>query len=181
MTEATTESIDEAVERFRAMIKAERVEQVQKATELKRRVTHLTWLDKSALIDSSAGCGDWVSIRVCDDNEEKTRLGVYLGEIAQGISASLLPMDYPTTGSVQTDDVNAPHTLVLGQAYHNPAIFVPSLGRIVFGNASWWGKIESPDHLKQITDEVIDNVWYVQALKALSEKVEESDDTAVRS
>lgn len=60
--------------------------------------------------------------------------------------------------------------LVMQSGYHNPAFYVPSLKRVVFGCESWWGHIDGPDALKQITDEVIDGVWYVQALKSLSEK-----------
>jgi hypothetical protein len=49
----------------------------------------------------------------------------------------------------------------------NPAIYVPALKRLVFGAGSWWGEIKTEDDLKEITDKDINDVWYVQALKAL--------------
>ncbi len=100
-------------------------------------------------------CGDWVSIRVCDDETKKSRLGVYIGEIAVGVHAGLVKHD------------DGSHILECGLSMHSPSIFVPSLNRVVFGHESWWGKVEGPDKLREITDEVIDGVWYVQALKAL--------------
>jgi hypothetical protein len=57
--------------------------------------------------------------------------------------------------------------LEVGLAMHNPAIWVPDLKRIVFGMESWWGVIDNPDDLKQITDADIQNVWYVKALQGL--------------
>lgn len=47
----------------------------------------------------------------------------------------------------------------------NPAIFVPELGKIIFGMESWWGRIKSEEELKDITDGDIENVWYVKMLK----------------
>lgn len=34
---------------------------------------------------------------------------------------------------------------------------------------SWWALIKGPEHLKEITDGDIQSVWYVQALKAMTE------------
>ena len=51
--------------------------------------------------------------------------------------------------------------------YTNPAIFIPSLNKIVWGYGSWWGEIASAEKLHQITDSDIQNVWYVRALKQL--------------
>lgn len=44
-------------------------------------------------------------------------------------------------------------------------MFVPELGRIVWGCGSWWHKIKSEDDLRQITDDDIDKVCYVQLAK----------------
>ena len=44
----------------------------------------------------------------------------------------------------------------------NPAIFVPELGKIIFGMESWWGRIKSEEELKDITDGDIENVWHVK-------------------
>ena len=49
----------------------------------------------------------------------------------------------------------------------NPAIYVFDLQRIIFGAESWWGIIENPEELKDITDDDINNIWYVKALKAM--------------
>ena len=53
--------------------------------------------------------------------------------------------------------------------YTNPAIYVPVLDKIIWGYGSWWGPIKSEEHLKQITDEDIQNIWYVKALKQLAD------------
>lgn len=99
-------------------------------------------------------CGDFVSVRPCDPQYgDKTYLGILLGEVAQSVSFGY----------------NAESQMMrFGFAMHNPAIFVPDLNTVIFGMASWWGKIKSEDDLRQITDADIENVWYVKALKALA-------------
>jgi hypothetical protein len=105
-------------------------------------------------------CGDFVRVRpILPDNDPddgKTFLGVIIGEMATGVS---LNRHRDTPGLIE-----------VGFYAHNPMIFVPDLARVVFGYESWWGRINSPDDLRQITDATINNVWYVQALKALSKK-----------
>ena len=110
--------------------------------------------EESGLL-SSTKCGAWVSINPCskeDNPENKTFLGVYLGDIALSVSFTVEPDE---------------KQLVARFSGHNPAIFVPDLNKVVFGYESWWGEIESPSHLRQITDDTIANVWYVKALKDL--------------
>lgn len=51
----------------------------------------------------------------------------------------------------------------------NPAIFVPELNKIIWGMECWWSEIESIDKSKAITDKDIENQWYVQLLKSMSE------------
>ena len=51
---------------------------------------------------------------------------------------------------------------------HNPLIFIPSTGQVVLGAESWWGEIENPEKLREITNEDIDGLWYVQAMKSLT-------------
>ncbi|WP_422383298.1 hypothetical protein [Roseibium album] len=105
--------------------------------------------------------GDFVSIRPCgEEYEDKTFLGVLLGDIARTAGGHF----DPETGTIH-----------IYPSFHNPAIFVPELRQIIFGSQSWWGRISSPDDLKQITDADIDNVWYVQALQALSKEQPNSD------
>jgi hypothetical protein len=97
--------------------------------------------------------GMWVKVRPCaEDCKGKTFLGVYLGDL----TLSSLVLYYPKTKVLEV----CPH--------QNPAIFVPDLGRIVWGCESWWGEVEGPEDLRQITDADIQNVWYVRALKELS-------------
>jgi hypothetical protein len=99
-------------------------------------------------------CGDWVSVRPCDDeHKNKTFLGVYLGD---------LPIDLTVLANKRT------HKIQIGP-HGNPAMYVPDLKKIIFGCGSWWGKIESPEDLKQITDADISNIWYVKCLKEMSE------------
>jgi hypothetical protein len=95
--------------------------------------------------------GRFVAVRPCND-EKKTYLGIYLGDIALQASARF----HAQTG-----------VLEVSHAFHNPAIWVPDLKRIVFGCESWWGVLGKPEDLVQITDKDIDNVWYVQAMKSL--------------
>lgn len=98
----------------------------------------------------------WVKIRPCgEEYGNKTYLGWYLGDMAVGVQA------YVKEGDL---------TLL---SHNNPAIFVPELGKVIFGCESWWGNINSPADLADITDADINSVWYVQALKDLGSKPEE--------
>lgn len=111
--------------------------------------------EHSAMIQDgiSIKAGTLVSIRPCNPQyQDKTYLGLYLGDIALGMK-------------IQHDQENG--KLHLGYSFHNPAIFVFDLKEIIFGVESWWGKIESEEQLRQITDNDIENVWYVKALKQL--------------
>lgn len=102
-----------------------------------------------------------VSVKPCAERfGGRTYLGVLLGEIAQGISIG-------TKGPELHYDM----------AYHNPAILIPELDEVVFGNASWWGRIRDENHLRQITDEDISNVWYVKALNQIAAAAEASQDS----
>lgn len=101
-------------------------------------------------------CGDMVSIRpVAKEYGDRTYLGIMLGEIAQSVSVGVRKSD---------------GTLVYDMSWHNPAVFVPDLDTVIFGNASWWGHISSVEDLRQITDADIDGVWYVRALKQIAER-----------
>lgn len=121
-------------------------------------VNNIEFEDFSALSEPMifGKIGDFVSVRPCDKiYEGKTFLGVYLGEAAISQNAKY----NKETG-----------TMKIGVGMRNPAILVPSLNKIIYGMESWWGVIRSPEQLKAITDEQIDNVWYVQALKAIQGK-----------
>jgi hypothetical protein len=90
-----------------------------------------------------------ISIRPCDEKYgNKTYVGFLLGEMATGSSISI------------SDD-----KIQCEWSGYNPAIFVPELGEVIYGYESWWGTIDSIEELKEITNEDIDNVWYVKLLK----------------
>lgn len=89
-----------------------------------------------------------VAVRKCSDG--KTYLGLYLGDLATGVCCYL---------NEQTGIVH----FSLGR--HNPAIWIPQTCEMVYGLESWWSPIEKPEDLEQITDEDIQNTWYVKALK----------------
>ena len=99
-------------------------------------------MDQKSIVKGwSCEPGSFVSVRPCgDEYEDKTYLGLYVGEVAIGGTLSM----------------------------HNPCIWVPDLEQYIFGCESWWGKISTAEDLHKITDEDIENVWYVRALKALT-------------
>lgn len=102
--------------------------------------------------------GAMVAVRPCGkEHEGKTFLGMYLCAA-------------PTTvyGEQKGDKI----IIAMGE-YTNPAIYVPELKKIVWGYESWWGEIKSKEDLHQITDEDINNCWYVRALKQLEAKAAE--------
>lgn len=102
----------------------------------------------------NAKSGILVRIRPCEDKYEgKTYLGLYLGDLATRATAEHSP---------KTKELNINFVT-------NPAIFVFDLKKIIFGYESWWGIIESEEELKKITDQDIDNIWYVKALNALNQ------------
>jgi len=105
------------------------------------------------------GCGQMVAIRPCgEEYKGKTYLGIYLGDITIGVDVFF--------SKNESTDVYKLETL----NHLNPAIFIPEFNKIVFGCESWWGTIKDESHLKQITDEDIQNVWYVKALKQLTKE-----------
>lgn len=98
-------------------------------------------------------CGRAVKVSPCGkEYEGKTFFGIYLGDVALAINASI--------------DKN--ETLVVGHSFYNPAILIPELGKIVYGAESWWDFIKEEEDLKKvITEETIKNVWYVQILNSI--------------
>lgn len=94
-----------------------------------------------------------VSVRPCgDDFGGKTFLGIHLGDVARTVGCS-----YDRESGVLGFFVGA----------HNPALWVPSLKRVIFGCESHLQVIESEAQLREISDEMIDGIWYVQAMKSL--------------
>lgn len=99
--------------------------------------------------------GGFAKIRPCaEEYGDKTYLGLFLGEI---------PNSAYVTYNTETEELNV-------GLHGNPAIFVFELNKIIYGYESWWSRIENEEDLKDITDADINNVWYVKALKSLSEQ-----------
>lgn len=97
--------------------------------------------------------GDLVAVRPCSENpENKTYLGLYLGEQPWFLTISFHPDD---------------QKLHAGAAC-NPLIYVFETKRLVRGADSWWGRINSPDDLKQISDRDIQSTWYVKLLNDMA-------------
>lgn len=101
--------------------------------------------------------GGLAKVRPCrDEYNGKTYLGFFLGEITTG------------TYCVYNSDTQELEVACSG----NPAIFVPELNKIIFGYESWWSRIEREEDLRDITNNDIENVWYVKAIKELMQKEE---------
>ena len=105
--------------------------------------------------------GQPVAIRWCSETEkdeetgqELTRFGHYLGDLPVAQFAAFCKRDNTLGCHLRT----------------NPAIFVPSLGRVVWGMESYWGPIEDEEGLKKITDKSISELWYVKALREHTER-----------
>ncbi|PLS19103.1 hypothetical protein CVD28_01465 [Bacillus sp. M6-12] len=101
--------------------------------------------------------GTLVKIRPCTEKYgNKTYLGLLLGDVDLGLMIS------------HNESTNRMEIY----RHFNPAIFVPELKEIIYGCESWWGVIENEEQLKEITNQDIDNVWYVQLLKDMNKKEE---------
>lgn len=122
-------------------------EPMPKAPRVPWTVTDCAWDEGEPWSRSRAKEFKPVAVRPADSKE--TYFGIYVGDLPTGASGSF----HAESGVL---------TLKLG--HHNPAILVPALGRVVFGYESWWGAIKSEDDLKKITDQDIQDVWYVKAL-----------------
>jgi hypothetical protein len=106
--------------------------------------------------------GSLVQVRPCSDKyEEKTYLGIYIGEV---------PIESMVALNTRTNVLDI-------MSHSNPAIFVPELKKVIFGCESWWGYIRSEEELKQITNKDIEDVWYVQLLKEMGKKDEKGKGT----
>lgn len=105
--------------------------------------------------------GKLVHVCPCSDNpDNKTYVGLFLGELIRGAIAFHNPND----GELRI--VND----------YNPAIFVPELGRIVWGCGSFWRPIKRAEDLdKVITQSDIENTWYVKLLQAQLESGDEKE------
>lgn len=102
-------------------------------------------------------CGCLCEISPCgQEYQGKSYIGIYLGELPFSIYTSF-------------DDKTG---ILKNQTMNNPAIFVPELKKIIYGCESWWRKIERIEDFRGISEEDIQNTWYVQLLKGLKTKEE---------
>jgi len=100
-------------------------------------------------------CGCLCEIKPCGkEYEGKSYIGFYLGDLPISIRSSY----DEKTGILTNSTMN------------NPAIFVPELKKIIYGCESWWREIRSVEDFKGISEEEIENVWYVQILKGMVHK-----------
>ncbi len=104
-------------------------------------------MDKSSI-------GKLVRIRPCaEEYGDKTYLGLFLGDVHLG---------HHITYKREEKILN------VYSGMGNPAIFVFGINKVIYGCGSWWGAIESEEELdRMITDESIENLWYVKMLKEL--------------
>jgi hypothetical protein len=101
--------------------------------------------------------GEIVKVKPCaEEYDGKTFVGILLGEL-------------PIASHISHNH----NTNVLTISPHfNPAIFVPELKKIIYGNESWWGTVSKDDDLSDlsISEEDINNIWYLKLLKEIQEK-----------
>lgn len=103
----------------------------------------------------SAEIGSIVEIRPCGEKyQDKSYIGIFLGDLPIAINSSF----------------NKKSGILSNSTIDNPAIFVLELKEIIYGCESWWRAIESVDDFNGITDEDINNTWYVKLLKNTLEK-----------
>lgn len=113
-------------------------------------------IENNAIDTSGLGheCGCLCEIRPCgEEYQGKSYIGIYLGE---------LPISIHTSFDRRTG-------ILSNQTMNNPAIFVPELKKIIYGCESWWREIHSVKDFKGISQEDIDNTWYVKLLKQLEQ------------
>jgi hypothetical protein len=130
----------------------------------KIRFTKLKPAHKSWLSDFEEGrkMGALVAVRPVPDNpDKKTYVGIYVCDV---------PIDMVAYYDKETGTLDVRDS----PANPNPMILVPALGKVVMGYESWWGPIKDEEHLRQITDEDIQNIPYVKMLKILSEEKAET-------
>ena len=98
----------------------------------------------------SAKIGSLCEIKPCNEKyNDKTFIGIYLGEMPIQILSSF----------------NEETRILTNSTLNNPAIFVPELKKIIYGCESWWKIIEKIEDFKNISNEDIENTWYVKLLK----------------
>lgn len=93
-----------------------------------------------------------VRVRLCEDN--RTYFGILLGEFPWMTRASYSD----DTGELEISTTT------------NPCILIPEINRVVFGAESWWGVIKPGEDISDITDDDIENVWYMKLLRSMDKE-----------
>ena len=97
--------------------------------------------------------GSFVEVRPCgDEYGKKTYVGILLGEQPMGARVTY----------------NESNRQIRVSSNMNPAIFVPTLKKIIYGCESWWRVIENPNEIQNISEDDINNTWYVQLAKSMT-------------
>lgn len=91
-----------------------------------------------------------VRVRLCED--DKTYFGILLGEFPWHTNASY----------------NEESGMLKISTMTNPCILLPREKKVVFGAESWWSKIEQGEDISDITDEDINDQWYMKLAKELA-------------
>lgn len=96
--------------------------------------------------------GEIVKIKPCGkEYNGKTFIGILLGEF---------PISPFLSHNTETNVLTI-------SPFFIPAIFVPELKKIVYGNESWWSTLSKNDDVSNldISDKDIQNTWYMKLLK----------------
>ena len=115
-------------------------------------------IDTEKCLGHEIGC--LCEIRPCaDEYKDQSYIGIYIGD---------LPISITTSHDENTG-------ILKNGVMTNPAIFVPELKKIIYGCESWWREIKSIEDFKGISQEDIDNAWYVKLLSKMQEAVEKHE------
>ena len=105
-------------------------------------------------IKTSDETGRLVRVAPCaKEYNGKTYLGIMIGDAALSSSVSI------------SED-----SIVCDWSHYNPAILVPSINKVIYGIESWWSFIEDDEDLIDITDDEINNIWYIRLAKSIAKK-----------
>ena len=104
--------------------------------------------------------GKPVRVRPCGDEYcGKTYVGIYLGDLFM-----------QNTVSYRRDTMELSVIPIT-----NPAMFVPELNKIIYGAESWWSIIKSGDDISDITNNEINNQWYMQLLSGIYKRRDDNN------
>lgn len=115
------------------------------------------WEDDKARICKKGECESCQKFKSKYIYNEKTYIGIYIGD---------LPIQILTSYKESTGQL-------INSTMNNPAIFVPELKKIIYGCESWWKTIRSVDEFSKISNEDINNTWYVKLLQSMDQPEEE--------